>query len=40
MLVYEHLIIFESQLLNARSLTLQIYHFVTGSNSSDDGGRI
>lgn len=40
MLVYEHLIILESQLQNARSLTLQIYYFVTGSNGSNNGGRM
>lgn len=33
------LIILESQLQNARSLTLQMYHIVTGSNDSNDGGR-
>lgn len=39
-LVYEHLIILESQLQNARSLTLQIHHFVTGGNGASDSGRI
>lgn len=33
------LIILESQLQNARSSTLQIYHLVTGGNGSNDGGR-